>query len=45
MGLKVGCFAGFCLHRLMTMSAHTHAYCYPLLESGIKTDLRMTALC
>ena len=23
---KVGCFAGFCDHRLMTMSVHTHVY-------------------
>ena len=31
---KVSCFAGFCHHCLITMSAHTLAYCYPLFESG-----------
>ena len=30
MGSVVGCFAGFCHHCLATMSAHTHAYYYPL---------------
>ena len=44
-GTKVGCFAGFCHHRLMTMSAHMHAYHYPLFESGTKTGLRMIAFC
>ena len=44
-GLKVSCFAGFCHHRLTTMSAHTHAYRYPLVESGMKTGLRAIALC
>ena len=38
MGSKVGCFAGFCHHPVMTTSAHTHAYRYPLFESGTKTD-------
>ena len=34
---KVNRFAGFCHHRLVTTSAHTHhAYCYPLFENGIK---------
>ena len=42
---KVGCFAGFYHHRFMTMSAHTHAYRYPLFESGMKTGMRMIALC
>ena len=45
MGPKVGCFAGFCHYRLMTMSAHTHAYHYPLVESGTKTGLRAITLC
>ena len=36
-GLKVGCFAGFCRHPVMTTSAHTYAYRYPLFESGTKT--------
>ena len=44
-GPKVGCFAGFCHHRLTAMSAHTHAYRYPLVESGTKTGLRAIALC
>ena len=44
-GLKVGCSAGFCHHRLTTTSVHTHAYHYPLVESGMKTGLRVTALC
>ena len=42
---KFGCFTGFCHHRLTTMSAHTHAYRYPLVESGRKTGLRAIALC
>ena len=45
MGPKVVCFAGFCHHRLMAMSAHTHAYRYPLVESRTKTGLRAIALC
>ena len=45
MGPKVGCFAGFCHHRLMTTGVHTHAYHYPLDESGMKTGLRVIALC
>ena len=45
MGPKVGYFAGFCHHRLTTMSVHTHAYRYPLVASGTKTDLRAIALC
>ena len=32
-------------HRLTTMSAHMHAYCYLLVESRMKTGLRATALC
>ena len=44
-GPKVDCFAGFCQHCLMTMSVQTHAYCYPLCESGTKTGLRTIALC
>ena len=43
-GLKVGCFAGFCHHRLMAMSSHTHAYRYPLVESGMKIGLKAIAL-
>ena len=35
---KVGCFAGFWHHRLVTMYAHTCAYRYLLFESGMKTD-------
>ena len=42
---KVGCFAGFCHHRLTAMSAHTHAYRYPMVESGTKTGLRSITLC
>ena len=38
-GPKVGCFVGFCHHRLImiTMSVHTHAYHYTSFESGTKT--------
>ena len=43
-GPKVGCFADFCHHHLMTMSTHMYAYCYPLFESGMKIGLRMIAL-
>ena len=43
-GLKVGCLVGFCHHRLTTMSAHTHAYRYTLVESGMKIGLRAIAL-
>ena len=43
-GSKVGCFAGFCHHRLTAMSADTHAYRYPLVESGTKIGLRAIAL-
>ena len=35
---KVGYFVGFC-HYLAIMSAHMHAYHYPLFESGMKTGL------
>ena len=45
MGSKVSCFAGFCHHRWTTMSAHMHAYRYPLVESGTKTGLSVIALC
>ena len=45
MASKVGCFAGFCDHRLATMSVYAHVYCYPLFENGMKTGLRMIALC
>ena len=31
---KVGCFANFCDHRLMTMSVHMNVYHCPLFESG-----------
>ena len=34
MGLKVDCFVGYFHHSLMTMSAITYVYCYPLFESG-----------
>ena len=46
MGPKVGCFAGFCDHCLTTicMIAHMHVYCYPLFESGTKTDLKIIIL-
>ena len=44
-GPKFGCFAGFCHPRLTTMSAHTHTYHYPLVESGTKTGFRVIALC
>ena len=44
MGPKVSCFAGFFHHRLTIMSADTHAYSYPLVESGMKTGLRSTGL-
>ena len=36
---KVGCFAGFCHHCLVTMGTHTYVYHYPLFKSGIKTGL------
>ena len=45
MGPKVGSFASFCHHRLMTVSVHMHAYRYPFFESGMKPGLRMIALC
>ena len=45
MGPIVGCFAGFCHHRLTTMSTQTHAYYYPLFENGTKTGLRTITLC
>ena len=32
-GSELGCFAGFCHHRLGTTNARTHAYHYPLFES------------
>ena len=44
-GPKVGCFVGFCHHRLTAMSSHTHAYRYPLVESGTEIGLRAIALC
>ena len=44
-GPKVGCFVGFCHHHLTTMSAHTHAYRYPLAKSGTKIGLSAIALC
>ena len=31
-GPKAGCFAGFCHHRLMTMSAHMNAILYICLK-------------
>ena len=36
---KVNRFASFCHHRLVTTSAHMHAYHYPLFENGMKTGL------
>ena len=45
MGPKVCCFAGFCHHCLTTMSAHAHAYRYPLVENGMKGGLRVITLC
>ena len=39
MAPKANYFAGFCHHRLVTTSAHTLAYHYPLFESGMKTHL------
>ena len=45
MGLKVGCFAGFCHHRLTTMGVHMHACHYPLFEGEMKTGLRTITLC
>ena len=39
MGSKACCLAGFWHHRVTTMSARTHAYRYPLFESGSKTGL------
>ena len=45
MGQKVSWFADFCQYDFMAMSAHTHAYWYPLLESGMKTGIRMITLC
>ena len=42
---KVGHFADFCHHRLTAMSAHTDAYCYPLVESRTKTGLKAITLC
>ena len=43
-GPKVGCFTDFCHHRLMAMSSHTHAYRYPLVESGTNIGLRAITL-
>ena len=45
MGPKVGYFAGFWHHRLVTMWAHTRAYHYLLFESGMKTGFWTVALC
>ena len=42
---KVNHFAGICHHCLVAMSAHTHAYHYPLFESGTKTGLWSSTLC
>ena len=39
MAPKVNHFAGYCHHRLVTTSAHMHAYRYPSFESGMKTAL------
>ena len=36
---QVSRFAGFGHHCLANISAHMHAYRYPLFESGMKTDL------
>ena len=38
-GPKVGCFALFCHHRLVTMSVRTHVHHYLLFESGMKIGL------
>ena len=45
MSSKVGCFAGFYHHRLVTIIAHTYACCYLLFESETKTGSRTIALC
>ena len=37
MGLRVDCFVGFFHYPVMIMSASTHAFRYPLFESGTKT--------
>ena len=45
---KIGCFASFCHHCLIAMSAHIrsmHVYHHSLFESGMKTGLRMITLC
>ena len=39
MGSKIGCLAGFWYHHVVTTSACTHAYCYPLFENGSTTGL------
>ena len=44
-GSKVGCFVGFCHHCWATMSVNMHAYCYLLLEHGMKTGLWTIVLC
>ena len=44
MSPKVGCYAGFCHHRLPTTIANMHAYCYRLLENRMKTGLQTIAL-
>ena len=41
MAPRVGCFAGFCHHCLMTTDVHTRANRYPLLECGMKKVLRI----
>ena len=38
-GSKVDCLVSFFHHPVMTMSAFTHAYRYPLFDSGTKTGL------
>ena len=45
MNQKISYFAGFCHHRLTTMSVHMHVYHYPLIESETKTGLRTINLC
>ena len=35
-GSKVGCFAGFCHHPMITTNVHMHAYRYPCLKVGQK---------
>ena len=38
-------FTSFCHHLLTTMTVHTHAYRFSLVESGMNTGLRTITLC